>query len=327
MFANGSEIVALPCGRDGSTLRGYTADMVILDEANFMPRIVIDSVIRPTTITRPNARLVMVSTPCMKDHPFYETLSKPELGFKTYTWPTSANPNTTKERLELERRTIGEQEFNREYNAVFIDDQFSYFPSNLVLSCTDDYPLNADPKPQEKYDDEYHLGLDFGKHRDHSAVAILQKMSEQQMRLVYLKEFELETPYSQIIGFLRLLHGTYDFRGGYLDKTGVGEGPYEEIKEFMPQMQGVTLTAPVKEDLLGKLKLAMEKRQLTISRDNPRLLVQISSQQCQPTRSGGLRFTHPSGTKDDLLWALTLGANSGLQYSHPGSLVSVKRYD
>lgn len=37
-FANGSEIVALPCGRDGSTLRGFTADMVILDECNFIPR-------------------------------------------------------------------------------------------------------------------------------------------------------------------------------------------------------------------------------------------------------------------------------------------------
>ena len=36
-FANSSEIVALPCGREGSTLRGFTADMVILDEANFIP--------------------------------------------------------------------------------------------------------------------------------------------------------------------------------------------------------------------------------------------------------------------------------------------------
>jgi phage FluMu gp28-like protein len=91
-FANGSEIVALPCGRDGSTLRGFTSDMVILDEANFIPRIVIESVVRPTMITRPAARLIMISTPWMRDHPFYEALSKPELGFKTYTWPTSINP-------------------------------------------------------------------------------------------------------------------------------------------------------------------------------------------------------------------------------------------
>ena len=94
-FANRSEIVALPCGRDGSTLRGFTADMVILDEANFIPRIVIDSVVRPATITRPNARLIMISTPWMRDHPFYEALSKPELKFTTYTWASSMNPAIT----------------------------------------------------------------------------------------------------------------------------------------------------------------------------------------------------------------------------------------
>jgi len=98
-FENGSEVVALPCGHEGSTLRGFTADMAILDEANFIPRIVIDSVIRPTTITRPNARIIMMSTPWTKDHPFYEALTRSEQGFTTYTWPTSMNPQVSAERL------------------------------------------------------------------------------------------------------------------------------------------------------------------------------------------------------------------------------------
>jgi phage FluMu gp28-like protein len=150
-FTNGSEIVALPCGRDGSTLRGFTADMVILDEANFIPSTVIQSVVRPTMITRPGARLIMISTPWMRDHPFYEALSKPELRFKTYNWPSAMNPTVTSEQLELERRTIGDFAFNREYNAVFMDDQFSFLPSELVLGCTDDeYALNRDPLQAEK---------------------------------------------------------------------------------------------------------------------------------------------------------------------------------
>jgi len=124
-FANGSRIIALPCGREGSTLRGFTADMAILDESNFIPPIVIESVIRPTTITKPEAKIIMLSTPWTRDHPFYKALTKPELGFKTYTWPTSINPKVTKERLDLEKKTVGEYDFNREYNAQFIDDQFS----------------------------------------------------------------------------------------------------------------------------------------------------------------------------------------------------------
>jgi phage FluMu gp28-like protein len=35
-LSSGSRIVALPCGPDGASLRGYTADLVVMDEAAFM---------------------------------------------------------------------------------------------------------------------------------------------------------------------------------------------------------------------------------------------------------------------------------------------------
>lgn len=304
-FLNGSEIVALPCGRDGYTLRGFTCDMAILDECNFIPRSVIDAVVRPMTITRPDAKLVMISTPWMRDHPFYEAISKPELGYRTYTWRSSMNPLITPEKLEQEKRTIGEYDFNREYNAAFIDDEFSYLPSRLVLSCTDEYELNHEPTLGTRLKGEYLIGIDFGKHADHSAIAILQKHGDE-LRLVYLHEFPLETPYASVIGTVRILTQAYGIEGGYLDQTGVGEAPYEEIRQFMPAIEGITLTAPVKEDILGKLKLTMEQGELTLPRGNSKLLVQITSQQCQPTRTGTLKFTHPAGTHDDCLWALGL---------------------
>jgi phage FluMu gp28-like protein len=315
-FANLSEIVALPCGRDGSTLRGYTADMVILDEANFIPRLVIDSVIRPTMITRPNSRLVMISTPWVRDHPFYEAMSKPELGFKTYNWPSSLSPLITPKKLEQERKTIGEYDFNREYNAAFIDDEFSYLPSNLVLSCTDDYELDGEPRPGDRLRGAYFIGIDFGKHTDHSVIAVLEKVGED-LRLVYLNELPLETSYTSVIGTVRRLNQAYAFAGGCLDKTGVGEGPYEEIKQFMRGMEGITLTAQAKEDVMGKLKLALEQGRLTISRDNQQLLVQMTAQQCETTKSGTLKFIHPTGTHDDQLWSLALATYASRQQTRP----------
>ncbi len=84
---------------------------------------------------------------------------------------------------------------------------------------------------------------------------------------------------------------------GCLEKTGVGEGPYEEIKQFMRGVEGVTLTARVKEDLMGKLKLALEQGKLILPRDNPRLIVQMTAQRCEPTKSGTLKFSHPAGTR------------------------------
>jgi hypothetical protein len=60
------------------------------------------------------------------------------------------NPKITREDLELERKTIGDYDFNREYNAQFIDDQYAYFPTEIVQACTDDYELNPETAPVRK---------------------------------------------------------------------------------------------------------------------------------------------------------------------------------
>jgi phage FluMu gp28-like protein len=327
-FANRSQIVALPCGRDGSTLRGFTSDLAILDEANFIPQIVIDSVIRPTTITKPDARIIMLSTPWARDHPFYHAVTKPELGFKAYRWPTSINPLVTKENLELERKTVSEYEFDREYNANFVDDQFTYFPSKLVLECTDDYPLNPEPRTGERPNGNFYCGVDFGMKTDHSAIAIVQEQQDHSLRLVYLKQIPLETPYSTVIEHIRRLNTAYQFRGGYVDQSGVGEPPYEEIKRFAPQIKGIVFTERTKQDILSNLLLTMEHVEVTIPREPQQLLTQLTQQRCEPTPRGTYKFSHPSGTHDDLAWAFALSV-----YAYPGDLswmtelVSVRRPD
>jgi hypothetical protein len=78
--------------------------------------------------------------------------------------------------------------------------------------------------------------------------------------------------------------------------------------------------------ILGRLRLAMENHRLTIPRENSRLLVQITSQQCEPTKSGTLKFSHPPGTHDDLLWALALGTHSALETRwNTGLIVTVRK--
>jgi len=299
--------------------------MVIVDEANWVPRIVIEAVISPMLITRPNAKKIYLSTPWTKDHPFYEALTKPELEFKKYTWTTQLNPKVTKEYLAREKLSIGEYNYNREYNAIFLDDQFAYFHSTLVLSCTEHYELNKDTPPEQKHTGEYHIGLDFGKLQDHSAIAILQKISDKQIRLVYAKEFELNTSYTDVIEHVRTLNTSYEFVAGSLDQTGVGEGPSEPIKKFMPQMQGTTLTASTKEDMMGKFKLALENHRIILPNENRELLTQITDQQTKPLQSGTLQFSHPSGTHDDLLWALLLASQSALKPTPTFQAMGAKR--
>ncbi|MEM2902861.1 MAG: phage terminase large subunit, partial [Candidatus Bathyarchaeia archaeon] len=85
-FKNGSRIIALPCGPEGRTLRGHTCDMIILDEANFVPDQVLASVIIPMIATT-DGYLVMLSTPWTRDSYFYRAFTNP--AYSSYHFPSS----------------------------------------------------------------------------------------------------------------------------------------------------------------------------------------------------------------------------------------------
>jgi phage FluMu gp28-like protein len=75
-LTNGSQITALPCGPDGAGLRGFTADLVVMDEAAFMPEDVIASVIFPMLATT-NGTAIMLSTPWGREHIYYRSFKNP----------------------------------------------------------------------------------------------------------------------------------------------------------------------------------------------------------------------------------------------------------
>ena len=104
--------------------------------------------------------------------------------------------------------------------------------NNLVLSYTDDYAVALPTTAWRKARGQFLIGVDFEKHADHSATAVLEKVKEE-LHLVYLQDFPLKTPYTTVTGSVKRLNEAYCFAAGYLHQTGVGEGPFDEIKQFM----------------------------------------------------------------------------------------------
>ena len=75
-FKNGSWIIALPCGRTGYSLRGLTANQIIMDEAAFMTSEVISEVVLPM-ISTTNGTAILLSTPYDKEGMFYNAFTNP----------------------------------------------------------------------------------------------------------------------------------------------------------------------------------------------------------------------------------------------------------
>jgi phage FluMu gp28-like protein len=310
---NGSKIIALPCGPDGASLRGFTADLVVMDEAAFMPEDVIASVIFPMLATT-NGSAIMLSTPWGRDHIYYHSFKNPS--YWSQHVKAEQCPLITKTFLEEQRRDIGDLRYKMEYEAEFVEDQNSFFKQDLIRDCTEDYELFAEDQlaTDDKIAGNYFLGADFGKKVDHSAIALLKQEPNDTYRLVHLKQFPLGTPYTDVTGYMQRLNQKLDIAKGYVDQGAAGESLIEEIKHFAPQTDGLAFTPRIKQDLMILLQTRMEQKRLILPIDRA-LLSQINEQQYRfgkvkpterPEEKGTMTFYHPQGTHDDQLWALAL---------------------
>ena len=131
-FSNGSKIKALPCGSSGKTLRGDTAHLIIIDEAAFVPEVVISEVVLPMLATT-EGTAILLSTPFDKRHIFYKAFTSGK--WSKYSYPTSMNPLVKQEFLDEQRELVGEQRFAQEYLAEFVDEVATYFPQALLRQC------------------------------------------------------------------------------------------------------------------------------------------------------------------------------------------------
>jgi len=303
-FENGSRIIALPCSEN--LLRGYTAQMVICDEASFMPEEVITQVIFPMLSTT-DGYAIFLSTPWGKDHFFYRAFVNPV--YSVHKVKSEQCPLIKREFLEEMKANMTREAYLMEYEAEFVEALNSYFQQDLIRKCVE----LAQRLSVELYGSleaafpigDYYAGVDFGKLQDYSVITVLKREGEI-FKLVYLYQFPLETSYSQIIGHLVRAHQKFKFRKVFVDQTGVGEPVLEEIRnQGLSNVEGLKFTVQTKEELLSNLKIVMEQNRLAIPYHR-QLCTQINEQQYQYSKSGHLQFSHPDNSHDDMLWSLAL---------------------
>ncbi|HVA74303.1 MAG TPA: terminase family protein [Acidimicrobiales bacterium] len=112
---NGSRVISLPASEGG--IRGYTVDLLLVDEAAYVPDALYQSVSPMLAVS--GGRLVAMSTPAGRRGWWYEaTLSD---RWEHVTIPATECPRIAPEFLDEERERLGEAAFSAEYMCSFID--------------------------------------------------------------------------------------------------------------------------------------------------------------------------------------------------------------
>jgi phage FluMu gp28-like protein len=311
-FKNGAQIVALPNAPD--QLRGYTASNVVTDESAFFreDELVFYNVLFPMLQTT-RGTLIASSTPWGKDSVFYKfTQDSAFSKHRVRIGEVIDAGLATKEFVdEMQQRTPSER-FRREYLAEFVEDELSYFSQKLILQCIDSQLTPITDDWTKKFTAEagrYFLGVDLGKKVDRSVIAVMRWNGKKKVaELVGLKDFPLDTPYGTVIGMVKVICDKLPrVEKVLVDQTGVGEYIVEEMKNsnIRSRVEGVMLTVPSKQEILGYMKHLMEAGALSLYYD-PDLIAQLNVEHYELTKAGQTLFSHADATHDDKVWALAL---------------------
>ena len=312
VFKNGSTIEAFP--NNPLTIRGPTLHLVYCDEMNYIrdDAELYDAIL--FTLGTTNGSFIASSTPGSKDSLFYKICLADEYAdFSRHkvSWREAVEPNgplkaTILEKIRKQLET-NPWRWTREMEADFAEDEDSFFPLALVTDC-----INGEleyTRFESKITDRFiYIGVDFGKHRDHSVVAAIEYDNEtREAKLIHMHRFPLETEYASVIGYVKALCARWQtIRRVSTDVTGVGDFITEEMKKSgIPQVEGILLTLPSKADILGNLKQMMQTKKLAMPYDSE-LVTEMNGERYEMMKSGQIQFSHPEDSHDDRLWALAL---------------------
>ena len=309
-----SRIVALPPGAEGDTIRGLTADLLILDEANFIKPSIVTSVCLPM-ISATDGYLIMISTPEYGEHPFMEAFEHAgEWGYSKYHFPSSIAPIPSMEArerfLEEQRKTIPSDEFMREYMAVLPDESDQLIKSRYIHACVEDYDLIAEDDLLERRFSADWAGYDPGGRQNPAAFVALKKEGEV-ARVVFIRE-RLGEEYGAFSAFIKFAQERMGLQRIAVDESGLGKPIVEDLINMGLPIKPINVTEKVKVDLFRWLTVCFEQRKVVIP-DYEKLLLQLKSIRRRyvkvtddRTVRTRLEISHPPNVQDDIVYALAL---------------------
>ena len=192
-FPNGSRIKLVGLDKNPDGLRGNTLDLIILDECGFVANLdyIYKSVIIPATTHRPNAKIIMISTPPKTPaHPFmdYALRAQEEGSYSIFT--IYDNPMITESTIQrLMKESGGETStfWRREYLCEFVTDS----DLQIIPEWEDKYVVDIEPDEYYKYYHRY-VGMDLGT-KDYTA-CIFGYYDFKRASLVIQDEFKMNGP-------------------------------------------------------------------------------------------------------------------------------------
>jgi hypothetical protein len=311
-FINGS-VIYFRSGEREDTLRGYTLDYLIVDEAAYIKDEVWNTVLRQTVLVR-GKKVLFISTPKGKNW-FYSVAMRgygDEYNqYKTFHATSFDTPFITQEELEEAKLSLPESIYRQEILAEFIDDGGEVFSSLKTNSLLTAYP------PQVT-NEKYYAGLDFGRQNDYTVLTILNSKGEM-VDFYRERQKSWDIIISEVVAKLRKWKPVC-----YAEVNSVGDVLYENIRKQYPGVQPFVTSNESKQNLIEDLIMGMNENKVALPTKelNPDLYGELSvfTYEYSP-RTRKVKYGAPNGFHDDCVISLALSFHAFKKKASYGSYV------
>lgn len=180
-LTNGSEVRSVPASE--RQVRGWTVDLLLVDEAALVPDDLLLGAAMPTTAARPEARVVLASSPLTAAGAFYDHAVRGDAGsehVRTFRWALSDAEWITPSVIEAARESMSELRFRAEYEGEFASGADALFTRSALDRVLADYL----PAPLERLEGPARVlaGVDWGATVDRSAVVAVGRLAGRERR-------------------------------------------------------------------------------------------------------------------------------------------------
>ena len=238
---NGAHVISRPVGNTGDAVRGFTGNILYIDEASGMPELMWKAAM-PTLMTTAG-QIWMSSTPRGKfigstseKNFFYKCWENLEERWQVFNitsrevikdrkttgeW-TEEKRNKALKFLDNQESLLSEMEFRQEYEHEFLDDMRQWFEDDLITSCMTEERPNKIEKDQI-----YFLGVDVARMGEDESTFEIFKLTEKGHLYQVENQITTKTTLPQTFNHIKLLVTLYDFSKIFIDSEGIGVGVFD----------------------------------------------------------------------------------------------------
>lgn len=292
---NGSVIHCLPAGDTGFGIMGFTIDLLIADEAAFIPEEVWNSIVPALAVTR--GSIWLLSTPFLSEGYYYNCFHDP--AFTSFHQSAEDCPRKDQEFLDRQREKLTKAQYAQMYLGEFVTDFKRIFSEEWIAKVCILEEKTTPPK------DEAVLGVDIAAMGDdESAFSGLVWKDNKLKQFHFETTAKTETPDTE--DKIKHLDKYYDFWKIGIDDGGIGAAVLshllrdDDVKRKVIGLNNAkrvidaddTKKTLYKEAMYMNLLAMGERGQLQLFKDD-KIIASLRSVLVEENGKVGARYNHP----------------------------------